>query len=785
MLARGVAHRAVADPFQPSAPPLRHTSLQRKVAFKGNGEEAVDAKFVLRRLLESRHALPGDEDVRFVAQLQPSVAERALRRLRESATPYGTFDLSNDVDLQFLYYELRKEIHKPEEAADDPATEIEASQHRAAEERTARRRYRANAPDIGRTYDLALLGTGASIAYYITSHRHEIDKPQTIAMGRLQPWAKIRGPGVVNHPMHMITPKRDEVGLDDEALAPRDAFSEKIAEVLDENVRITLDCDIKKITHVKQGGAWFYKIDVELFEGEPRVYYARDVVFGLGIGEHKLPPVRKGVQDATLDTLGGRAMNMDEFQRRAEEIRAKEKDPVTVVISGPNAGIDAVKTAIEHKFEIYWVTGSGRPGFLKGTDNEGVEEQYDACDKGKTSKIHAIVKEYAYRASANPDTSQGAKPIVVDTGKDEDKSRGAAYSQKLIAADYYVWAPGPNTALVKGILGDEFKNLVETYDRNRQFAADGSPAVVGLEAGPREDETDKTSLKIVGGAAYRLAEGRDYAYPAAQLGEARALLRAAEKLKLPLTQRDADDHGLLELVTSLGQAAGASLDTLPDTVEKIQRAKAKNELPPVSAPSFARLPEIDAHVAQKVDRPRKELARAYRIALQQVLVCSKALRTFTQEVGAYFEAIDRKDKPVPKDPRKTWTQMDKVISTLPINVLMNDQLTSTRSQIEADAAFVPDYVRDDANFATDSATVLRIYISVHYPFLKNAQIDEWVDRIVRWRRPSDADRGKYTRLWGPIPNPSTPKKERESAQSFTAWFKRRLAEEQEKLKVTV
>lgn len=52
--------------------------------------------------------------------------------------------------------------------------------------------------------------------------------------------------------------------------------------------------------------------------------------------------------------------------------------------------------------------------------------------------------------------------------------------------------------------------------------------------------------------------------------------------------------------------------------------------------------------------------------------------------------------------------MAAVISTLPLRVLVNDQLTSTRSEVEAFAVFTPGYVRTDVNFATDSASDARV-----------------------------------------------------------------------------
>jgi hypothetical protein len=123
--------------------------------------------------------------------------------------------------------------------------------------------------------------------------------------------------------------------------------------------------------------------------------------------------------------------------------------------------------------------------------------------------------------------------------------------------------------------------------------------------------------------------------------------------------------------------------------------------------------------------------------------------------------------------------MTGVIRSLPLNVAMNDQLTPTRSQVEGRSAFVPGYVATDVNFATDSATVLQVHIATRYPHLDDAEVDLWVDRIVRWRRPENADEWRdYPSLKGPLPNPLKDKS-RDTATSFGERFKRWLGEENE------
>ena len=117
----------------------------------------------------------------------------AIERMTKSTVLYGTFDLVNDDDLLALFYEVRKQVVKPADSNKDPVadpeTEVVASERAAFDSST---RFKPSSqlktPNPGATFELALLGTGASIAYYLTSHKHEIDREQTVVIGKPQPW---------------------------------------------------------------------------------------------------------------------------------------------------------------------------------------------------------------------------------------------------------------------------------------------------------------------------------------------------------------------------------------------------------------------------------------------------------------------------------------------------------------------------------------------------------------------------------------------------------------------
>ncbi|MEA2149281.1 MAG: hypothetical protein QOD69_1111 [Solirubrobacteraceae bacterium] len=761
--AAGPAPRTGADGLDAL---LSRAVLQRTIAFEPGDPSA---ETVHKRLLERAEILPKGAAELLGGALNVGKVAEGLARLRGSAAAYGTFDLALDDALLLLFFELKKHVEKPRRA-EDPATELTAVE---AESRAtgAFEEYAGLSPAPKATYELAFLGAGAATAYYMTSAPGLPPRSRTIVVGPKQPWAGERGPGAVNHPLHMITPRRDVVGLGDEALAPRADFSEEIEEVLGEHAghrRETKVELVKKITHEKRQ---FYEIT--LSAGDPKVIYARKVVAALGIGPHLRGGLTKagveGEQDPLVDERGvSRALDLDEFQRLAPDI---PRDPrPTVVISGPNAGIDAVKVALECGFEIYWVLGrGGKPALLSGTDNEIVQEEYEKRGDNRSPRIAEYVMGRTQGAVRAPAEPPPLKPILVKVdGRD-------------IPADYYVMAAGPNVKKISGVFDEETvrKHIVATYDRNRQFddsREDGQATVVGLEV-ENEAATDETALEIIGGSAYRMAIAPDLKISHDYLRRRWQEVAGAVSQMAGLTgsfmgMSAGADKEIVAAMDKLYDLASAYRFAVLGKAWSIEHAERAGDLPDLpEVPDFG--PPAGPLRAAKLDKPRAEVVNGFLAMLRVLQSYGTMLALRRARVKEYLE------KPAGRDPRLAGEHMTGVIRSLPTNVAFNDQLTPTRSQIEAQTGFVPGYVAKDVNFATDSATVLQVHISTKYPDLDDAEVDLWVDRIVRWRRPENADEWRdYPSLKGPLPNPLK-NKSRDTATSFSDRFKRWLAEENE------
>lgn len=733
--------------------------LQRKVNYKNAPEQKIEQiKKTLQNKMEDKKDVLFNKDGKKTLEnlFNPSNHEKlteALKRLQDSEQDYGTFDLNNDQHLLALYFELKKHIASPKDVS--PQKEVKDSQESKQEEIVADQEYFKKSPDPSATFKLAILGAGAGAAYYLTSNQGKIDPKRSVLIGEKQPWAGKRGPGVINHPMHMIDAKRSEVGYAKEELAPREQFSEMVEKVINKYMVHRFTEKIKEVKKVAgDSGEMFYQITLE----KGAVCYAQEVVSSLGIGPHNLP--REGQDPLKSDQDSeGHAMNMDEFQNRAKKIKDTVKDPqdITVVIGGGNAGIDSVMTSIDKGFRIIWVTGSERPALLPGTDNEEVEAAYDKVIDSQKSKIDQVIKDYANNAKTNPESNKkGAKPILVNIGKKDKKD---------IPADYFVYALGPDVDKVREIYDKDSiqKNLVPTYDKNKVFGNQTLSSVVGLEV-KNTGNQDKTSLKIIGGAGFRMADQVSYDY-LFRLND--QLLEMAQNLKTM-------EGGQKVKVTYADTITKYAKESIKD-ITNIQQAQGKKDLPQLLKPD----PSSVFSSIKKQDTPLKT---NYLGGLRFLESYVNTLQQYWQQVADFLEkkaqAETSKTRLRANDPRKANAHIGEVVDTLPSNIAVGDQLTTIRGEIEADAGFVPDYVMDDVNFASDNISIIAIYIAANYPHLPGSEVEMWADRIIRWRRPSKEDIEKYKLLQGPLPNPHG--KVRENATTFSAWFKKRLSEENTK-----
>jgi hypothetical protein len=290
-------------------------------------------------------------------------------------------------------------------------------------------------------YKLAILGAGASAAYYLANAN--VDLQTTVIIGQKDPWAGERGgepDAVINHPHNMIDPEgRPEF---EGGLAKRSKFAEKVAAVID---RAPHQCDgwITKIKKekVKQGEKQYAYYRIETNQG---VYFAQRVVSALGIGEHMDRLDVKGTE------LENDVRDMDAFMRDLPGFEAKG-DEYVIGVSGGNAAIDVVTAILRSKSKarIHWFRGSNDPMFLDGTDNDVARKEYNDGKGTARLTVHKTrVSSVAKQASGK----------VLVNGRQE--------------VDEVVYGLGPNVSAVAKLFDPschEVGDGDEMLDRNQHF----------------------------------------------------------------------------------------------------------------------------------------------------------------------------------------------------------------------------------------------------------------------------------------------------------------------------
>lgn len=314
--------------------------------------------------------------------------------------------------------------------------------------------------------------------------------------------------------------------------------------------------------------------------------------------------------------------------------------------------------------------------------------------------------------------------------------------------------------------------LVPTYDKNREFGSSNLPAVVGLEV-KNKDKADKSSLEIIGGSAFRMSAIINYDVMGGQIVQLIVFAGMMKQLSVQFNdiRKGAYQDTFEEMIK--GSFAGLEyIDVLHVNIPKIMQAQRVSDLPD----RYLLTPFRGFKINPASDNDLQFIINKYMMCVQ---FFNNYKATLVEHALIVYSYLHNRDQALANwevfrgtDPRKAVNFTQNVISSLPLNVAVNDQLTPIRSQIEADKAFVPGYIRTDVNFAIDNASVLHIYISVNYPYLEEKDVDDVVMQILRSRRPSKDEIKLNPQNLGPLPNPN--QKDRINATHFSIYWKQKL-----------
>lgn len=545
--------RRIADAFGPSAEIEATSPIQRRIAVKRtDGEVLTEENPIEGSALALHGAIVANEQFLLGLECEkpsegqtPEELERAkavlsrlkddsslrelLQKMRSSDVDFGTIDLRDPQHLAQFYFDARRELAIDGAIDVGPERTGKLQEGRSEDESDGKRRHGEShdtkgLPESANTYPVAILGAGASVAYYLATAGRSLDPQSTVIIGETQPWAEERGSeGVVNHPLNMIAPDGYQGPdlLDAEGgLAPRRTLSERIQAVLDRwpNVK-TLK--INQVTRDASGD--FFTITTAA-DGP---FYARRVIAGLGIGKHKEPDKVSWAGDDREhpdNKVGShqqvpRMIDMDRFQRAMVNGELPLGSIRSIAVVGPNAAIDVMSTVLRRYpglmvNPIYWITGTEprgpatkRPAFLKGTDNEYVEARYDAVMKGEQPSPGKRIFQEGVITVVGHDylaARVGADGVALDIG---ERGEGAKPEQRVdtLQADLVVYGMGPDVGAVSRMFGISERALdgemEPIYDMGLHFNEDAgidSPESLSEYLRPFEPNDGKREALALG-----------------------------------------------------------------------------------------------------------------------------------------------------------------------------------------------------------------------------------------------------------------------------------------------
>lgn len=522
-----------------------------------------------------------------------------------------------------------------------------------------------SSPDPARTYKTILLGTGASIAYYVNANGGGLDSEETLIIGKQQPWdpntAESRGIDFINHPMHMVSPDRQETQLPTQSNGSDETFQGN-ASTLTQQITNTFDrfgiqTVNATITNVSRGEEGMYTITTD-----GNTYYAQNVVSGLGIGPHNMPTNKAEYAEQITSEQDNqyateRIMDLDTFQRNLTQ--GAIPPSAVIGVSGPNAGVDAVYTATERGHTVKWIVAGG-PAIAPGMGNK-------IGDKGK------VTMYFDYMAGWTVTGDNPNQKLVMQINGKNWRGKKAEATQKWSDAgwtlsddataqvDYMVIAQGPNTQAVFDLFDKSITTDLELKgDKGGRFGAkDGS----GVWQGDISDSLRSAPYNIYWEAIYNRVE---------------QVLGSEGVMKWEETR----NHLKTEALRILGIADFERI-TLPSGLAVgLGSEDGSFQVIGGSAIRFLNL----------IDGKNRALSQGRTVNDQEKL--SEKLNS-GKESAKMSGLIESFSSPT---------------------ILGNDQLTPTRGQVEAMSNYMPGYIgTDEANFVTDDRMMIEQHIMLAYP----------------------------------------------------------------------
>jgi phage shock protein A len=615
--------------------------------------------------------------------------------------------------------------------------------------------------DPTQIYKVAILGAGASAAYYIANAA--LDLNATILIGEKQPWAGERGEdGQVNHP-HAQIDAEDYDQLDpDEGLAQRAEFSARLKKVID---RLPNQCNAQ-VSKIE-------KNELPVDGASPRVYwkistskgtyFAQSVQSAMGAGKHI--------------ARGNAGQDMDSYKRSIQSVPPEQRNSdFTIAINGGSAAIDVVTDVLRKyaKAVIHWAPGGRGAQFIPGTDNDiSAIPYFEGLKKvleGLPARIEALEKTAPVEPKAVKERDDELKRLRASLKSLADDIAGlepAVLQAKKTVKDWSAMArrvhiyPGRGTLKPNTDVDKDLKPYVLEAD-GKTIKADKAVFAIGQdnEALARLFQDNTTAKPLEVAPTVDINRHFTITKPEQDPAQIRARLGMADLGKPPWGRRGAAVDLLADPAVT-----DEALDGLGDAAVPIGAQSADGSLEFIGAQGFRELEAKAARLARQAETDAKLIDPAEKTG--DPIKLADAQRLAAQSKAASEEAA-----------RAVRQMDDSVPSTLGPNVVNNAQLTSARERIAAAENALP-FSSDDmplvtepdgVSFITANQTVLAAHIANLYPDIVPGLANYLVAQIIVARSADD----------GPAPQrrakrkPDEPEHHLQAFQQFHVEWRKRL-----------
>ncbi len=680
-------------------------NIQRKVFFLGyeNSINAglglfFDIKFaIIKHKGTLKEHFP--QEIEYIENelIELDKIKQVVEDMNKSLCDYGEINVNNGQHV-VLFVKDALIYSKKDEKYKNKQEEEQHIRRRAAKEQEFWLQQKQKSPGKGaNTYGIALLGTGVSIANYVNVHRQELDPQETIIIGEQQPWdpsnPKGRAITFTNHPPSMSSPVRNKTQLAQEKSGIDETFEGNAQKLTDDINKVLQPFSHRVDDTIKQGGiskvSTWYKIETE----NCGIYFAKNIVAGLGIGPHQRPKNQRQAEilESHKQEEKKRVMDLNTFQWQLKDknspIRKQfeaQKQQLTIGLSGPNAGVDAASTATELGMEVLWLVSGDGPALAEGMGNaikrkDLVTLYFDYLDgwiiEGEKVKL-AIQGKWKTTQSTYKEPKEQRKNCGEEFLKKNEGWKTSENQEESV--DYLVYATGPDVEKVWSVFDSSVtQNLTLIYDDQRRFSSLSST-----------QESPLVSMKF-----------------------SDSLIRKQIKEKVGF-------------VLAKENIAPDLLDSISlDLKSKAQKILGVDDFEGITSPK-------DVVIGLGSENGSFQIIGGAAIRTLEYL---DGLNRYDNNLTA-DENIKRLNK-VPGDLRgsnkKNASAMKNVLETLSSpTILMNDQLTPIRSQIEAQGNYIPGYIgMEESNFVTDDQTMIAAQIASHYDNIPPA-LANWVTQAI-------------------------------------------------------